>query len=516
MEKINNILKNKKFKYGSLSVVFTAVVLALIVVINATFTLLASGFHWYIDMTEEQLYTVSDTSKELIDEMQFDGSLTILFLQEKDKIEDSSQDYTGDAYLKQIHELALDYKAKFDFIKLEYVNIYTNPERVEKYGTALQPTSIVFENGESFKVLTYSSFLAYDSSSSSKDPIGFYGEHKITATILALCSEKKIAYLTEGHGEDPISESFKTILESCGYECESVNLSTITLEKLMEDRPRLVIVINPKTDFIGIEDGKRNETEWVQKIIDGSYDQSGNPVRGSLLVFGEPGYSLSNLNKLTTLWGMQMNTAAEDMVSVTDRDSIGSNADLTRFMPLYHTTSTDLAYNLVSKLSSYDNYKVAIDGSGTVSVSDISDRSDIAASSVLDLPDSATNNNEKYLAAGMPVMAIAQNRYAVDGTIFKYNYVMLCADSSIISDKYLLTSSYANEALMTAIIRATANESESTPKTVLIEYKDYITETNVTGVSNSGKKAFLVVMAAIIPAAILTVGTVVYVRRKNR
>ena len=46
--------KNKKFRYGSLSVAFTAAVVVLIILVNAVFTLLASHYHWYTDTTEAQ------------------------------------------------------------------------------------------------------------------------------------------------------------------------------------------------------------------------------------------------------------------------------------------------------------------------------------------------------------------------------------------------------------------------------------------------------------------------------
>ena len=69
---------------------------------------------------------------------------------------------------------------------------------------------------------------------------------------------------------------------------------------------------------------------------------------------------------------------------------------------------------------------------------------------------------------------------------------------------------------MTNICRAMINETESTPETSIIEYKDYIAEVNVQSVSSAEKQAFLIFMAVIIPVAILAAGIVVYVRRRNK
>ena len=519
---MKNLFKNKKWKYGSASVIFTAAVIALIVIINAVFTLLASNYHWYIDMTEERLYTVSDTSKELIGNLNFDGKLSMIFLQKKDKIEDAANRYTGDAYLKQIHELALDYAAEFpDLIELKYVDMYTEPGKLKTYTDqklSMSPTSVIFDNNQGlFKVVGYNSFLAYDSSSgsSSSTPVGFYGEHKITATVCALCREKQTAYLTTGHGEAAAGEAFMTILESCGYNnVETVDLRSLTTEKLQEDKPRLVVVLDPKTDFVGTDGGALgNEISWLSMIVDGSYlPESDNSVLGSLMVFAEPGYELPNINSFALSWGLSLHTSSKDLVKESAANAF-DNALLYKILPSYESDSTAIAYSLVRKLIS----RVAMNGAGTVTVYDnvSHNAGSVAVGSVLNLSPDATNDSEKYPAAGASVMGIAQNRTVVKSSYYNYNYVMLCADSSIISDEYLRSSSFGNEGLITNIVRATVDERE-TPEAIHIDYKDYVAETNVQGVSSATMKTFLIFMAAVIPGALLAAGIVVYVRRRNK
>lgn len=507
--KLKTLLKDKRFKYGSASVVFTAAILALVILLNGVFSLLATTFHLYVDMTSAQLYSLSDSSRDLLSKLEFDGKVKIIFMQEKDKIEDSTYTYEGDQYLREIHELALDYVAEFShLIEVEYVNMYTNPGALKKYsdqGLTWQPTSVIFDNGKDiFKVVGYKSFLAYDSESGSTAPIGFYGEHKITAMVLALCSEKVVAYVTEGHGEQPLSESFKNLLESCGYELKSVNLETLTLDEMIADSPRLVIINDAKTDFKGISAGSRSEIEKINQILDGSYDKlTNNPTFGSLMIFGEPGNELPNLNSVLLRWGMQMNTSSGDMVNETPENTFG-DAQTQKILPLYETASSSIGSSLTSKLRQKSNFRVAMDGAGTVTVSDVSSSGNIYTSSVLNT------------STGKSVLAIAQNKTPVDGKIVKYNYVMVSADASLITDKYLLPTDYANEALMTNICRAMVNETDPTPEVALIEYKDYIAETNVEGVSSRQKQVFLIAVSVVIPMIVLAAGIVVYVRRRNK
>ena len=60
------ILHNKKFKYGSVSVVLTALVIAAVVIFNVIFTAIAEDNLWYIDMTAEKIYTVTEKCYSLL------------------------------------------------------------------------------------------------------------------------------------------------------------------------------------------------------------------------------------------------------------------------------------------------------------------------------------------------------------------------------------------------------------------------------------------------------------------
>ena len=60
----HSIFKSRKFKYGSAAIGLTAAFIAVIVAINVMFSALATNFKWYIDMTTEGLYTISDSVHE--------------------------------------------------------------------------------------------------------------------------------------------------------------------------------------------------------------------------------------------------------------------------------------------------------------------------------------------------------------------------------------------------------------------------------------------------------------------
>ena len=60
-------MRSRRFRYGSMSVLITALVIAAVILVNVIFSMLASKYLWYIDMTREGLYTVSDECYTLLD-----------------------------------------------------------------------------------------------------------------------------------------------------------------------------------------------------------------------------------------------------------------------------------------------------------------------------------------------------------------------------------------------------------------------------------------------------------------
>ena len=58
--KISAIKNTKKLKYGSLAIIFIAVVVAAVIIFNVVFTALASKYGFYLDLTTNNLYGVTE------------------------------------------------------------------------------------------------------------------------------------------------------------------------------------------------------------------------------------------------------------------------------------------------------------------------------------------------------------------------------------------------------------------------------------------------------------------------
>ena len=64
----NNIMSGKKLKHGSVSLILTIFIVVSAIILNVAVTMLANNYNWmYIDMTSEQLFTLSNDCIDLLD-----------------------------------------------------------------------------------------------------------------------------------------------------------------------------------------------------------------------------------------------------------------------------------------------------------------------------------------------------------------------------------------------------------------------------------------------------------------
>ena len=124
-----SIFGSRRFKYGSMSVAITALVIAAVVILNVIFSILASANGWFIDLTTESLYTLSDTSVELLgntfdaiaDERKAEGSEPLKVKIRFCDLEDNIMASTAQRYvLITAKQLAEEFP---DLIEIEYINI---------------------------------------------------------------------------------------------------------------------------------------------------------------------------------------------------------------------------------------------------------------------------------------------------------------------------------------------------------------------------------------------------------
>ena len=159
--------------------------LALVAIIIAAFICLDIFMHNLelipIDLSQEQLFSLSEGSKEKV--RNIDKDVNIYFV-------GYSEDDSTVALAKQYH-------IENNRIKTETVTAETRPDLVQKYGIQPASSGIIVECGEKSKVLTENDLYTYDSKTYEEINIA---EERITSSISTVTSNKvpKI-YFLEGY-----------------------------------------------------------------------------------------------------------------------------------------------------------------------------------------------------------------------------------------------------------------------------------------------------------------------------
>ena len=258
---------SRRFRYGSLSVILTICVIAVVVITNVIFQTLATRYSWYIDMTSSGTFTLTDDCRDyvadniipLIDadnankgELTEDQKIKIIFCNDK-------QAWEEELVQQYLLNTAIELREQFpDHIQIEFINIWNHPSLVKNYNV-FADTNVVIEYNGQHRLFALNDFYVFNSADS-ETPIAYNGE-KTLATGFMYVSQRELpkAYMTVNHGETFTDYSFTRLITDAGYKLELLDLMNYDIP---EDC-KLLITYKPIKDF-AVSDGISVKDEIVK------------------------------------------------------------------------------------------------------------------------------------------------------------------------------------------------------------------------------------------------------------
>ncbi|MBR6558198.1 MAG: Gldg family protein [Clostridia bacterium] len=490
-----NILHNKRFRHGTFSLVFTVVIIALVVILNVIGSSLYQKYRPSGDMTMTDLYTLSDASKELLSDVT--TPVNIIFCAMPDKLTESNE------YMRYVYYSALEYEKAFDFVTVEYKDIYANPTSIEKYKTSnastITQSNVIIESGSEFRVFALQAF--YRMSSETDRVFAYDGEMKITSAILQLtASDMPIAYFTNTHGEQDAKEgsAIWTTFENAGFEVRTLDLAT---EEISPDA-RIIVINNPIYDFASREDTGSDNSE-IQKLDDFLSDY------GSLVVFRDPVICKTpNLDEYLEEWGVKFSPA-------TVRDKAHSISMTLGGLPysgygiVAEYPSEGLGASVLSAIRDLESPpKTIVPLVAPITMLDLMDTSkDISpilttySGASLEADGGVIEENGKY-------NLMTLSRYTrVKDNIEYYSYVLACGSPYYTS--FLESTSYANEDILYSAIRAMGKEKVPAD----IDFK--LISSEALDITEAEQTQWTWILILALPTVAAVCGIVIFVRRKH-
>ena len=557
---------SRKLRYGGTSLAITALIIAVVIIINAIMTLLTQRFMWYGDMTPDLHFTISEecfdligavsdeddinSPVEMIDKFRAENKaynaekglvkgdkdyrdenvmINILFPVEPDALD-------ADDTTLYVKENAEELRAKFpDYISTEYVNAINNPKRFERYLSSnvekISLDSIIIECGSEFRIRTLRSFYVFDKDT----PFAYNGEKAFASSILAVTrSEMPLACYTVNHGESfPVSAEvdengnalipFLDVLENAGYRAQPIDLS----KEEIPEACRLLITFNPKQDFISGNTGLQKEGEL--KKLDAYLE-----ARNAFMVFLDPTTGeLENLEEFLAEWGLAVRRDGDDPIVVKD----SQNSNLNNYEAVIGNYDTnDLMEGWAEDLSAKVIFEdaMAIEYARDYKINSQPLAND--PSKTFEIGGNPSYNRAVFTmfksyetasgyAAGREVAkATASDPFKLMGVSVethyeqeKYSviedsaYVVLCGSTDFASDRYLYSNSYGNEDLLLSVFQMCGRE----PVPVGLDFKEFANyEIEEISTGDATKYTVALTVAPLVIA--LCAGVFVLVRRKNR
>ena len=250
------VTANKGKKFSIVAIILAIAILLAVVPLN----MLASSVNVEWDMSSNNMYSLSDTSKKVLDTLDFD--VTIYLLSDRDRLLNYYKPSDGTKYVitKTLAKIADDYDS-YDKITVKYVDPTTEPQVVNDLNPdgslQLDDDDIIVQgNGKTKKV--DSTNLVYSNADDGK--YYFTGENYITSAIQYLISgvEPTVYFLT-GHGEKTLADDYSLLnqnMESSNYVAKELNLTTA--DAVPADA-EIIIIPAPKNDITDAEKDKLND-----------------------------------------------------------------------------------------------------------------------------------------------------------------------------------------------------------------------------------------------------------------
>lgn len=458
------------FQGGSYSLAMTAIVLALLIVLNVLAGALPTTLTKY-DISSTKLYSITSNTKVVVNALQDD--ITIYWIVQAGEEDDVIENLLG------------KYESLSDHISVVKRNPDVYPTFAEQYTDEDVPNnSLVVECGDRYRYISYNDIYVTESNVYSYSySTSFDGEGAITSAIdYVTTDDLPQLYVLEGHGESELPSTFSDQLEKENYEVNT--LSLLTVDEIPEEAD-CILIYSPSTDL------SEEEVTMLSDYVAGG---------GKLMVSAGPTEdgSLTNLYSLLENYGI---TTAEGIVVEEDREHYAFGMP---YVLLPDMASSDITDTLME-----ENYYVLMPISQGLTVGS---SSSATVTSLLTTSDSAFSKVDGYSLTTYEKedgdidgpFTVAVSIEEADG-----GQIVWFSSSAFLDDMYNAYSSGANVDLAMNSLSWLVGEREA------IAIRSKSLNYNYLTISSSTSSVLKGLMIGVFPLAYLTIGIAVILRKRK-
>ena len=463
-------LKSLAMKGGTYSIIITAIVIAIVVVINIIAAKIPAAYTNY-DISSTQLYSITSNTKAVVNALEKD--ITIYWIVQSGEEDDVIENLLS----------------KYDSLSGHVAVVKKNPDVYPTFAAqytdeTVANNSLIVESEDRSRYIAYDEIYVTNANMSTYSyDYSFDGEGAITSAIDYVVSEElPQLYVLEGHGESELPTTFSDQLVKENIETTSFSLLN---EDEIPEECDAILIYAPTSDI--------SEDE---KDILAEYCENG----GKLMVVAGPvkDTDLTNLYSILSDYGVE---AVEGIAVETDRNYYAFQQP---YILLPEIQSSDITDPLIE-----ENYYAIIPLAAGLDVSN-------ADSTVTTLLSTSETSYSK--AAGYSLTTYDKEDEDIDGPFALGVEITTGSDGAIIwytssymlDDMYNSYSSGANLDLAINSLSSLIGESDA------VSIRSKSLSYNYLTISDSTASLLKTIMIGIIPGIYIAIGIVVVVNRRRK
>ncbi len=493
---------NRRLRYGATATALTAVVVAAVILLNVLVTALENRFPLTIDLTADEIFTLSDDTLKIIEGIE-DEVEVIVF---QDESYYSTPAFTDEVntVVRQFYEAMRQcHSVTNGRITTRYINYADNPTLVKPYAQyEVDENSILFLSGNRSGVIAMTDLFAYD-----QQTYYYYGEIDVTESLVDRTVASNLLKVTgnlapvvmlTGHAENSATVSnIKAVLANNAYEVEECDLTRS--QTINEDAITLVIPA-PSTDYSAEEIAVINA--WLQQK--GEYSRN-------LVLFTDYAADCPNLYELVQ---------EEYGITVTDhmiRETVSYYSD--NYTPYGDIPESEFSAEVTSQKVLVPNIQQLLlgrDNNSELSLYNVPIVTFGDTAQLVDIPDELNAEEEPvpYNAETYPVVGAAVAHKQVPSPTINmtvHSYAAVFASPHFLNESVL---TYFNTAENEALFMNVFNTLSGSENTVTISSRSMTAEV-LEFEAGMAKVLGLGVFAIGLPLVTLLLGIVLFLRRRH-
>ena len=508
----------KKLKYGGIATAITCAVVAVVILVNVLVNVLVETYPLKLDLTEDAKFEISEESINYLKTLNQDVNFTVLMAEKNFQ--------TSGESLKMVSEILERYTQYTDKIHLSYVDPSTNPDVINQYqanySASLTEGDIVISNASDeskLRVVKIGNLFDYDQQKyaqyyytgqgSLEDCItGFSGEQNLTSALMNVTDANPITIgvISTANGQAVYNAQFSgnalsalaNTLYKNGYNVEDVDLYTTEFDAETYD---ILLLPAPVNDLTA------NGIDKLSAFLynDGKYDKD------LIYIASFTQSDTPNLDEFLETWGIQVtnslalesDASAAQQVALSISTGAVSVPVATIAEDTYSAGLPNTALPIAAPLCRAINLLWDSKTSGITSAL-------LKTSDSVYLSEMGKNTEEAdKTPAGAQIIAAISSRKNIENNITHDSNIMVLGSAMLCDSSLMQDASYNNAQYLMTVINNMAGKGDN----LVIASKNLTNETiTITTAEMNGIHIFIFM----IPSAVIAVGIMVFIRRRNK